>query len=262
MNKKLSMLAVAVSMTALCNAGSFDVNIPVNKISGYLDEILKETGPIYNQNWQKALELYNYATTNKTFDVHYVVEKASELINSILSNDKMRQILFALYKTDIDELARVLMLGNAITIPPLAINFAKTTLGYDNATAMQFSNALVDLAEWMQELYRSIYIVHLKNKLDDIFAKRDVKDISIKLNELLTQPDVREVVLKGLLYLKKHWAFIVDRLRTYGLDPVTAESIVNKLYATVRAIEEKWMPTMPVELKPLHDIPVIPGIEW
>lgn len=260
MNKKLlALLAVALGAPVALGAQKFDVKTPTDKVTEYIEQAYNIVGPVYEQNWPKGLEIYSYITTEKVPDINYLVTKSAELISNVLKNDKMRNMLYMIYKTDLTELVDLLMLGNAITIPPLAIPFAEKTLGYNRDTAVLFSNAMVDLASWTQKLYSDVYMPLIKDKLENIFATQSVAAISEKIHELIANPEVRAIVLDGLLNIKKHWTFISTKLGEFGFNAEIAERIVDNFYTIIKTIDNYYF-SMPVTVLP--GVPNIPGIEW
>lgn len=260
MNKNLlALLAIAVSAPSIVSAmTTTDVATAITKIDRHMEDLYNIVGPVYDNNWPKGLKIFEYITTEKNPQIDYLISMIAELASNVLKNEKMRNMLFMIYSQDLSQLAELLMLGNAITIPPLAVPFAEKTLGYDRAAAIAFANAMVDLAAWVQELYKNVYLKYIKGQLDTIFATQQVDAIKAKLNELFASAEVRGIVLAGLLNLKKHWPFIAAKLGEFGFNAAIAERILDKAYAIAKEIEATYM-TMPVTAP---GVPNIPGVEW
>lgn len=259
MNRKLlALLTVALGAPVALGALTFDIKTPTDEFTGYIQQAVDFARPVYNDNSDKAFAIYNYVKDTKTPNINYLVNEIAQLISNSLKNDKMRNMLNTIYKTGFKNLVNLLNMANAITIPPLAIPFAEKTLGYNRKTAEQFANAMIDLTKFIQISYDNIYIPLIENQLDEIFATQSVEAIAAKLEQLITRPEVRTVILEGLLDIKKNWPFISEKLSEFGFDANTVERIVNNTYAVIKPVDDMLI-NMPV-MAP--GVPNIPGVEW
>ena len=243
--KLLALIALtfgAQSMFGMDDIGKF-LNIDgLNKLTTSMPEFLMANKPvmtiIYDKYEPEAVKVYTYITTTP-WTVDSASEKiAEEIAGKILQNDLANKMLHEAYKVNIAPYANLLKMAKSELVGEAIENYAKKT-GFTDADAKKLKDGIQDLAEWVTKFYKTTYETHIKDKLDALFANKDVKAIAEKIKDLINDQGARELVLEGLDKIDANWPYIAQKLGSYGFDVNAFKGFKDKILDALYNINEK-----------------------
>lgn len=213
----------------------------LNKLTTSMPEFLMANKPvmtiIYDKYQPKAVAVYEYITTTP-WTVDSASEKiAEEIASKILQNDLANKMLHEAYQVDIAPYANLLKMAKSELVGEAIENYAKSK-GFSASDAKKLKDAIQDFAEWVTEFYKTTYKTHIKGKLDELFANKDVKAIAEKIKSLIHDTKARELVLNGLDKIDAHWPYIEKKLSNYGFDVNAFKGFKDKIFDALTNINE------------------------